>query len=86
MELSSIQHIDPARLADFQPDLFIASLSHETRCTSIAKLLEGVSCRKVALSSDHLLKEHAYLSNLKYFTDQGFALHGVLPDPFRVDP
>lgn len=74
MELSSIQHIVPEKLIDFQPDLFIASLSHETRCTSIAKLLEGVSCRKVALRSDNLLKEHAYLSNLKYFTDQGFEI------------
>lgn len=74
MELSSIQHIVPEKLLDFQPDLFIASLSHETRSTSIAKLLEGVSCRKVALCSNSLVKEYAYLSNLKYFTDQGFEI------------
>lgn len=74
MELSSIQHIAPEKLVDFQPDLFIASLSHESRSTSITKLFEGVSCRKVALIGDNLLKEYAYLSNLKYFTDQGFEI------------
>ncbi len=74
MELSSIQHILPENLIDFQADLFIASLSHETRSISVAKLLEGVSCRKVALCSENLLKEFAYLSNLKYLTDQGFEI------------
>ena len=72
MELSSIQHIAPENLIDFQPDLFIASLSHETRSTSIARLLEGVACRKVALCTENLLKENAYLSNLKYFRDQEY--------------
>ncbi len=52
MELSSIKHIDPAKLTDFKADLFITTLGYETRCTALRKLLEGISCRKIALCND----------------------------------
>ena len=74
MELSSIQHIDPGKLADFQPDLFIVSLSHETRSTNIAKSLEGISCRKVALCEPDQVKEYNYLANQEYLQDKGFEI------------
>lgn len=74
MELSSIQHIAPEKLLDFQPDLFIACLSYESRSTSIARQLETFSCRKVALCSQNQVKEYAYSDNLQYFQDQGFEI------------
>lgn len=74
MELSSIKHIVPENLPDFQPHLFIATLSHETRSISIARQLEGVSCRKVALCALNPHKEGHYLSNLNYFQENGFEI------------
>lgn len=74
MELSSILHIDPGKLADFQPDLFVVSLSHETRSTNIAKSLEGISCRKVALCEPDQVKEFNYLANQEYLQDKGFEI------------
>ena len=74
MELSSIKHIDPEILPDFQPDLFIAALSHETRSTSIARHLEGISCRKLAFYNHHVVKEFNYLNNLNYFQENGFEI------------
>jgi len=74
MELSSIQHIDPGKLADFQPDLFVVSLSHETRSTNIAKSLEEISCRRLALCEPDQVKEYNYLANQKYLQDKGFEI------------
>ncbi len=74
MELSSIQHIIPEKLPDFQPDLFIAALSHETRSTTIARQLDGISCRKVALCMQNQVKEYNYQNNLNYFQENGFEI------------
>ena len=72
MELSSIQHIVPEKLTDFQPDLFIVTLSHETRSTNIAQQMEGVFCRKVALCLQNQVKEYTYQDNQNYFRENGF--------------
>jgi hypothetical protein len=80
MELSAIHHIEPGNLNDLQADLFITTISHESRCTSIARMLEGLSCRKVALSRTESLKENAFRNNLEYFQDQGFEIIPVDPD------
>ena len=74
MDLSSIKHITPEELTDFQPNLFIASLSHETRSTSIAKILNGISCRKVALCSHQQVKEYEFSNNLNYYRENGFEI------------
>lgn len=82
MELSSIQHIEPEQLSDIQPDLFIATLSYESRCTTIAQQFEDVSCRKVALSPKNQAKEFVYYDNLRYFEENGFEIlevHGDIP-------
>ena len=85
MELSSIQHIDPVKLAEFQPDLFIVSLSHETRSTNIAKSLEGISCRKVAICEPGQVKEYNYLTNLGYLQDKGFEIIELDKDGRDID-
>jgi len=85
MELSSIQHIDPNKLTDIQSDLFVTTLSHETRCTTIARQMEGISCRKVALVREDQLKEHAYFGNNSYFRENGFEIISVNGDTPRVD-
>ena len=85
MELSSIQHIDPVKLADFQPDLFIVSLSHETRSTNIAKSLEGISCRKVAICEPDQVKEYNYLTNQGYLQDKGFEIIELDKDGRDID-
>ncbi len=85
MELSSIQHIDPVKLADFQPDLFIASLSHETRSTNIAKSLEGISCRKVAICEPDQVKEYNYLTNQGYLQDKSFEIIELDKDGQNID-
>ncbi len=83
MELSSIHHIESEKLADFQADLFVSTLSHESRCIAIAKMLEDVTCRKVALSSADQLNDFAYKENLDYYNLHGFEvmpLHHEIPD------
>ena len=87
MELSAIHHIDPQNLIDTQVDLFITTLSHESRCTVIAHLMEGQSCRKVALSATDQLKEYAFKENLSYFQETGFDIIPVdtdVPDIGRI--
>jgi len=80
MELSSIQHIEPENLSDIQSDLFIASLSYESRCTSIARQLECKTCRKIALSMEGQSKEYEYKDNLLYFQENGFEIIEVSGD------
>lgn len=74
MELSSIQHIEPSQLADFQADIFITSLGHESRTTHISRLLENHSCRKVALDSPKCLKELSYEANREYYQSKDFSI------------
>lgn len=74
MELSSIVHIDPSQISDFKADVFITTLGYETRCTQIARLLEPLSYRKVALVDKHVIKEFSYNANREYFLSREFEL------------
>lgn len=83
MELSSIQHVDPSQLADFKADLFITSLGHESRSTTVARRFENNSCKKIALENRNVIKEFSYQDNSKYLEQQGFEIIRVeseLPD------
>ncbi len=87
MELSAIHHVEPGNLNDLEADLFIATVSQESRCTSIARMLEQSSFRKVALLQAKSLKESAFRSNLEYFRDQSFEIipvHSDVPDIGRL--
>jgi len=74
MELSSIQHIDPGKIADIKADIFLTTLGFESRCTYVARKLEGLSCRKVAFARTDHIKEHAFQENQSYYTDQGYEI------------
>jgi len=74
MEVATIQHIEPDQLHDCEADLFITAIGYESRCTSIARLLEGNNCRKTALWTQHHNKELAFESNKNYFSSQNFDL------------
>ena len=78
MELSSIKHINPSQLADFKADIFITTLSFETRSTTVARIFEKSSCEKIALERGHCIKEFSYQDNSNYFEAQGY-------DIFRVE-
>ena len=83
MELSSVQHIESSNLTDFQPDLFITTLGYESRCTTIARMLEAVNCRKIALSRTDHIRDFAFHRNKAYYQQQGYEMIGVdkkLPD------
>lgn len=89
MEISSIRHIEPASLIDFQANLFITTLSHESRCTTISRRVENLVCKKIALCKcdDEVLKEFAYEENLNYFDQSGFDLVKLgkgLPDVGQI--
>ena len=87
MELSAIHHIESENLTDSQADIFITTLSHDSRCTAIAKLLEGQSCRKVALSKTEQLKEYAFKENMSYYEGHGYEILAVdtdVPDIGRI--
>lgn len=72
MELSSIKHIASTQLADYQADLFITCLGYESRSTQVARLFEGLDCRKIALENEKLTKEFSYHENRNYLDDQDF--------------
>ena len=72
MELSSINHIDPAQLADFKADVFITTLGFESRSTAVARKFENNSCRKIALEPLNTIKEFSYQENSKYLNEHGF--------------
>ena len=74
MELSSILHIEPSQLPDFKADIFITTLGFETRCARVPKLVEPLSCRKVALVSSQVLKDFSYDANREYFLSKEFEL------------
>ena len=83
MELSSIKHIESSKLADFKADLFITTLGFESRTTTVARMYESVSCRKIALEPTNPVKEYAFQENLRYFREHGFELIQVpseIPD------
>lgn len=80
MELSSILHIEPPHLSDFKADIFITTLSFESRCTEVPQLVENLSCRKLALVSSQILKDFSYDTNREYFLSRGFELITVSSD------
>ena len=83
MELSSIHHIDSTQLAYFEADIFITSLSFETRGTKVARIYERESCKKIALERRNDIKEFSYNENSSYLGKQGFEIFRVeseLPD------
>jgi hypothetical protein len=77
MELSSIKHIDPSQLADFKADIFITTLGFETRGSTVARLFEQCSCRKIALENKNSIKEFSYQANSNYLVEQGFEIFRV---------
>jgi len=77
LELSSIEHIDPAQLSDFKADVFITTLGFETRATTVSRLIEADSCKKIALKDANKLKEFSYQDNENYFKDQDFEIFTV---------
>jgi len=85
MELSSIIHIDPSQLSDFKADVFVTTLGYETRCTHIARLLEHLSCKKVALFSEDGVKEFSYEANREYFINNDYVLENVTSDVPELD-
>jgi len=83
LELSSIEHIDPAQLTDFKADVFITTLGFETRATTVSRLIEEDSCKKIALKGAKKLKEFSYQKNENYFKDHDFEIFTVnsaIPD------
>jgi hypothetical protein len=85
MELSSIEHIDPGQLADFKADVFITALSFETRNTSVSRLIESLSCKKIALKGESIVKEFSYQDNKNYFKEHGFEILKVDSETPDVD-
>lgn len=77
MELSSIHHIEPDQLNQFDPDFFITTLGYESRTTHIARLLKDLDTQKIALSLKEMSKQHAYGENFKFFESSGF---DIFPD------
>ena len=73
MELSSILHIEPDQLNDFEADVFITTLSCESRCTTVARKLEATKIsRKIVLVQDDQSNLFSYQDNNLYFEDHGF--------------
>ena len=77
MELSSIQHIEPDKLNQFEPDVFINTLGYESRAAHVARLLNEMDGKKIALSFSEMSKQHSYEENLKFFDRSGFDIHPV---------
>lgn len=86
MELSSIQHIESEKLADFEADIFITTLGYESRCTTVARLLESISCRKIALSRSDHIKEFSFHDNQAYYLEQGYEIIPVETKVPKLDP
>ena len=73
MELSSIRHIEPDQLTDFEADVFITALGCESRCTTVARKLEAANIfRRIVLVDDDQCKLFSYQENNLYFEDHGF--------------
>ncbi|PID91161.1 MAG: hypothetical protein CSA96_09855 [Bacteroidetes bacterium] len=70
-------------MKDFRADLFIAFLGYEARCTHVARKVEGIACRKIALTSAGHISEFSYALNKAYYLKQGFEIvpvRGEVPD------
>ncbi len=85
MELSSIKHIDPEQLTDFKADVFITALSFETRSTTVSRLLEESSCKKIALKGEIRVKEFSFQENENYFREHSFEIFSVSSETPDVD-
>lgn len=81
MEISSVTHIDPDELVDFQADLFITTLGFESRGTSIARRLENETFRKIALSRTDHSRDFAFTENKVYYQEHGYE---IIPVESRV--
>ena len=84
MEFSTITHVEPDALLDFEADVFITTLGFESRGTHIARIIEGKQCRKIALSRTDHLKEHSFGNNQAYYSENGYEIIPVelgIPDP-----
>lgn len=77
MELSSIEHIEPEQLTNIEADIFLTTLGFESRCTTVARKLERLSCRKIALSRSDHIKGKSFQENHAYYTSQGYELVSV---------
>jgi hypothetical protein len=87
MELSSVQYITSSDLTDFSPDLFLTTLGYESRCTNIARLIENVPCRKIALSRTDHVREFAFQKNKTYYETQHYQILSVekkVPDMKQI--
>jgi hypothetical protein len=85
MELSSIKHIESSKLADFKADLFITTLGFESRTTTVARMYEPVSCRKIVMEPPNPVKEFAFQENQRYFREHGFEFMEVPSEYPDVD-
>lgn len=74
MEFSTITHVEPAGLLDFDADVFITTLGFESRCTSVARLYEDKQCRKIALSRTDHPKEYSFRENRAYYRENDFEI------------
>ena len=77
MEISTITHVDPAALRNFDADIFITTLGFEARCTNIARLYEEQPCRKIALSRSDHPREHYFRKNKEYYETKGYEIIAV---------
>ncbi len=85
MELSSIKHVDSSQIADFKAKLFITTLGYESRSTTVARMFENNSCRKIALENRNSIKEFSYQDNSNYLEKQGFEIIRVESEVPDVD-
>jgi hypothetical protein len=74
MEFSTIHHMEPDGLLNFDADLFITTLGFESRCTHIARRVEEKRCRKVALSRSDHLRASTFQENRGYYEGKGFEI------------
>jgi hypothetical protein len=74
MEFSTIHHIEPSGLLDFDADLFITTLGFESRSVHIARLVEEKRCRKVALSGNDRTHAFAFQENRTYYEGNGYEI------------
>lgn len=80
MELSSIKHIEPGQIGDYEADLFIGGLGFESRSNQVARKFEKHSCRKIILDKKDAIKNISYKENLDYLEKQGFEIIRVEND------
>jgi len=74
MEFLDIVHNPGDDPISFGPDVFIAASGYESRSTAIPRKVEGLDCRKVAITFTEYSKELQRPENDKYFKSQGFEM------------